>query len=111
VLHRLVLSVFCCGFLCLFSLRVPQLLLFFQRVVIMGFCLNIFAMRQFSFSSVLAVPVFRSIGGKPFLTRRCTGAGEAGPVIFDVMPQVLGWDSGLKLLAGHSFTIKIAWDG
>jgi hypothetical protein len=22
---------------------------------------------------VLAVPVFRSIGGKPFLTRRCSG--------------------------------------
>jgi hypothetical protein len=27
-------------------------------------------MCQFSFSSVLAVPVFRSISGKPFLTRR-----------------------------------------
>jgi hypothetical protein len=26
-----------------------------------------------SFSSVLAVPVFRSIGSKPFLTRRCSG--------------------------------------
>jgi hypothetical protein len=30
-------------------------------------------MQQFFFSSVLAVPVFRSIIGKPFLTRRCSG--------------------------------------
>jgi hypothetical protein len=56
-----------------FSWRIPQLLLFFQRVVIMAFCFITFAMRKVSFSSVLAVPVFRSIGGKPFLTRRCSG--------------------------------------
>jgi hypothetical protein len=56
-----------------FSRCVPQLLLFFQRVVIMAFCFITFAMRKVSFSSVLAVPVFRSIGGKPFLTRRCSG--------------------------------------
>ena len=56
-----------------FSGRVPQLLLFFQRVVIMAFCFITFAMRKVSFSSVLAVPVFRSIGGKPFLTRCCSG--------------------------------------
>jgi hypothetical protein len=48
-------------------------LLFFQRVVIMRFCFNTFAMRKISFSSVLAVPVFRSIIGKAFLTRRCSG--------------------------------------
>ena len=30
-------------------------------------------MRKASFSSVLAVSAFRSIGGKPFLTRRCSG--------------------------------------
>jgi hypothetical protein len=56
-----------------FSGRVTSLLLFFQRVVIMRFCLITFAMRKVSFSSVLAVPVFLSIGGKPFLTRRCSG--------------------------------------
>jgi hypothetical protein len=48
-------------------------LLFFQRVVIMRFCFITFAMRKVSFSAVLAVPVFRSIIGKPFLTRRCSG--------------------------------------
>jgi hypothetical protein len=56
-----------------FSGCVTPLLLFFLRVVIMRFCLITFAMRKVSFSSVLAVPVFRSIGGKPFLTRRCSG--------------------------------------
>jgi hypothetical protein len=55
-----------------FSGCVTPLLLFFQRVVIMAFFLTTFAMLQ-SFSSVLAVPVFRSIIGKPFLTRRCSG--------------------------------------
>jgi hypothetical protein len=55
-----------------FSGCVTPLLLFFLRVVIMRFCLTTFAMPQ-SFSSVLAVPVFRSIIGKPFLTRRCSG--------------------------------------
>jgi hypothetical protein len=30
-------------------------------------------MRKASFSSVLAVPAFRSIIGKPFLTRCCSG--------------------------------------
>jgi hypothetical protein len=34
---------------------------------------NTFAMRKASFSSVLAVSAFRSIIGKPFLTRRCSG--------------------------------------
>jgi hypothetical protein len=52
---------------------VTPLLLFFLRVVIMAFCFITFAMRKVSFSSVLAVPVFRSIIGKPFLTRRCSG--------------------------------------
>jgi hypothetical protein len=56
-----------------FSGCVTPLLLFFQRVVIMAFCFNTFAMRKVSFSSVLAVPVFRSIIGKSFLTRRCSG--------------------------------------
>jgi hypothetical protein len=56
-----------------FSERITPLLLFFQRVVIMAFCFITFAMRKASFSSVLAVPVFRSIIGKPFLTRRCSG--------------------------------------
>jgi hypothetical protein len=56
-----------------FSGCVTPLLLFFQRVVIMPFCFITFAMRKVSFSSVLTVPVFRSIIGKPFLTRRCSG--------------------------------------
>jgi len=56
-----------------FSGRVTPLLLFFQRVVIMAFCFITFAMRKASFSSVLAVPAFRSIGGKTFLNRRCSG--------------------------------------
>jgi hypothetical protein len=56
-----------------FSGCVTPLLLFFLRVVIMRFCFNTFAMRKAYFSSVLAVPVFRSIIGKPFLTRRCSG--------------------------------------
>jgi hypothetical protein len=56
-----------------FSGCVTPLLLFFQRVVIMTFCFIIIAMRKVSFSSMLAVPVFRSIIGKPFLTRRCSG--------------------------------------
>ena len=30
-------------------------------------------MRKFSFSAVLAVPAFRFIISKPFLTRRCSG--------------------------------------
>jgi hypothetical protein len=34
---------------------------------------NTFAMRKVSFSAALTVPVFLSIGGKPFLTRRCSG--------------------------------------
>ncbi|MFN5801325.1 MAG: hypothetical protein ACK44V_00560 [Burkholderiales bacterium] len=50
-----------------------DMLLFFQRVVIMAFCFITFAMRKASFSPVLAMPVFRSIIGKPFLTRRCSG--------------------------------------
>jgi hypothetical protein len=55
-------------------------LLFFQRVVIMRFCLTTFAMRQFSFSSVLDTSPVRSIGGKPFLTRRSSGsAHKAAP--------------------------------
>jgi len=49
-------------------------LLFFLRVVIMRFCFNIFAMCKSSFSSVLAVPVFRFIISKPFLTRRSSGS-------------------------------------
>jgi hypothetical protein len=70
--HRLVLSVVGTrrGF---FSGRAPQLLLFFQRVVIMAFCFITFAMRKVSFSSMLAVPAFRFIIGKPFLTRCCSG--------------------------------------
>jgi hypothetical protein len=55
-----------------FSGCVTPLLLFFQRVVIMRFCLTTFAMRQ-SFSSVLAATPVLSIGGKPFLTRRSSG--------------------------------------
>jgi hypothetical protein len=55
-----------------FSGCVTPLLLFFRRVVIMRFCFNTFAMPQ-SFSSVLAATPVRSIGGKPFLTRRCSG--------------------------------------
>ncbi|MCA3173514.1 MAG: hypothetical protein ACK4VS_10615 [Burkholderiales bacterium] len=50
-----------------------KILLFFQRVVIMAFCFNTFAMRKVYFSSVLAVPAFRSIISKPYLTRRCSG--------------------------------------
>jgi hypothetical protein len=56
-----------------FSGCVTPLLLFFLRVAIMAFCFIIFAMRKVSFSSVLAVPAFRSIIGKPFLTRCCSG--------------------------------------
>jgi hypothetical protein len=56
-----------------FSERITPLLLFFQRVVIMAFCFIIIAMRKVYFSSVLVVPVFRSIIGKPFLTRCCSG--------------------------------------
>jgi len=56
-----------------FSGCATPLLLFFQRVVIMAFCFITFAMRKVSFSYMLAVPVFRSIIGKPFLTRRCSG--------------------------------------
>ncbi|MFN8964860.1 MAG: hypothetical protein ACK5Y5_06980, partial [Gemmatimonas sp.] len=55
-----------------FSGCVTPLLLFFLRVVIMRFCLTTFAMHQ-SFSSVLAATPVRPIGGKPFLTRRCSG--------------------------------------
>jgi hypothetical protein len=71
--QRLVLSVVGTRCSMFFSGCVPQLLLFFQRVVIMRFCFITFPMRKVSFSSVLAVPVFRFIGGKPFLTRRCSG--------------------------------------
>jgi hypothetical protein len=39
----------------------------------MRFCFITFAMRKVYFSSVLALPAFRSIIGKPFLTRRCSG--------------------------------------
>jgi len=39
----------------------------------MAFCFITFAMRKASFSSVLAMPVFHSIIGKSFLTRRCSG--------------------------------------
>jgi hypothetical protein len=56
-----------------FSGFAPPLLLFFRRVAIMAFYFITFAMRKVSFSSVLAVPVFRSIIGKAFLTRRCSG--------------------------------------
>jgi hypothetical protein len=56
-----------------FSGCVTPLLLFFLRVVIMTFCFITFAMRKVYFSSVLAVPAFRFIIGKPFLTRRCSG--------------------------------------
>jgi hypothetical protein len=52
-----------------FSGCVTPLLLFFLRVVIMAFCFITFAMRKVSFSAALAVPVFRSIIGKPFLLR------------------------------------------
>jgi hypothetical protein len=63
-----------------FSGCVTPLLLFFLHVVIMRFCLTTFAMRKVSFSSVLAVPVFRSIIGKPFLTRRSSGSAlKAAP--------------------------------
>jgi hypothetical protein len=48
-------------------------LLFFQRVVIMAFCFNTFAMRKASFSSVLAATPVRSIGSKAFLTLRSSG--------------------------------------
>jgi hypothetical protein len=56
-----------------FSGCVTPLLLFFQRVVIMVFFFITLAMRKASFSAVLAVPAFRSIIGKPFLTRCCSG--------------------------------------
>ena len=71
--HRLVLSVFGTRCSLFFSGFAPPLLLFFLRVVIMRFCFITFAMRKVSFSSVLAVTVFRSIIGKAFLTRRCSG--------------------------------------
>jgi hypothetical protein len=61
------------GAACFFLGAYFRWLLFFQRVVIMAFCFITFAMRKASFSSVLAVPAFRSIIGKPFLTRRCSG--------------------------------------
>jgi hypothetical protein len=71
--QRFVLSVVGTWRSTFFSGCVLPLLLFFQRVVIMRFCFITFAMRKASFSSVLAVPVFRSIIGKAFLTRRCSG--------------------------------------
>ena len=71
--QRLVLSVFGTRRSLFFSGCITPLLLFFQRVVIMRFCFNTFAMRKVSFSAVLAVPVFRFIIGKSFLTRRCSG--------------------------------------
>jgi hypothetical protein len=61
------------GEACFFLGAYLHWLLFFQRVVIMAFCFITFAMRKVSFSSMLAVPAFRSIIGKPFLTRRCSG--------------------------------------
>jgi hypothetical protein len=46
----------------------------------MAFYFKTFAMRKISFSSVLAVPVFYSIGSKPFLIRRSSGsAHKAAP--------------------------------
>jgi hypothetical protein len=71
--QSLVLSFFGTRRSLFFSGCVTPLLLFFQFVVIMAFCFNTFAMRNVSFSSVLAVPAFRSIIGKPFLTRCCSG--------------------------------------
>jgi hypothetical protein len=71
--HPLVLSVFGTWRSTFFSGCVTPLLLFFLRVVIMAFCFITFAMRKTYFSSVLAVPAFRSNVGKPFLTRRCSG--------------------------------------
>jgi hypothetical protein len=71
--QRLVLSVFGTWCSLFFSGFAPPLLLFFQRVVIMRFCFITFAMRKVSFSSALAVPAFRFIIGKPFLTRCCSG--------------------------------------
>jgi hypothetical protein len=71
--HRLVLSVVGTRRSLFFSGCAPPLLLFFQRVVIMAFCFITFAMRKASFLAVLAVPAFRCISGKPFLTRRCSG--------------------------------------
>jgi len=61
--QRLVLSVVGTRYSVFFSGCVTPLLLFFQRVVIMAFCFNTFAMRKVYFSSVLAFPVFRSIIG------------------------------------------------
>jgi hypothetical protein len=61
------------GAACFFLGAYFRWLLFFQRVVIMAFCFITFAMRKVSFSSVLTVPAFRSIIGKAFLTRRCSG--------------------------------------
>jgi hypothetical protein len=71
--RRLVLSVVGTRRNLFFSGCVTPLLLFFLRVVIMAFCFITFAMRKVSFLTVLAVPVFRSIDGKAFLTRRCSG--------------------------------------
>jgi hypothetical protein len=71
--HPLVLSVVGARRSMFFSGCVTPLLLFFLRVVIMAFCFNTFAMHKVSFSSVLTVPAFRFIIGKPFLTRRCSG--------------------------------------
>jgi hypothetical protein len=42
----------------------------------MRFCLTTFSMRQFSFSSILAATPVRSVGGKPFLTRRYSGSAS-----------------------------------
>jgi hypothetical protein len=71
--HPLVLSVFGTWRSLFFSGCVTPLLLFFLRVVIMAFSFITFVMRKVSFSPVLAVPAFRSVIGKPFLTRRCSG--------------------------------------
>jgi hypothetical protein len=71
--QRFVLSVFGTRRSLFFSGCITPLLLFFRRVVIMAFCFITFAMRKVYFLSVLAVPVFRSIIGKPFLTRCCSG--------------------------------------
>jgi len=56
-----------------FSGRVPPLLLFFQRVVIMAFFLPRRAMRQ-SFSFSLVPPFFGFARGTAVLTRRFSGS-------------------------------------
>ncbi len=88
--HRLVLSVVGTRRSLFFSRCVTPLLLFFQRVVIMRFCFITFAMRKVSFLTVLAVPVFRSIGSKPFLTRRCSGLTHIAASTAELIRYALG---------------------